>query len=133
MINECYLAVLKKTRKEHPEAEFIAVTRTSHSILAPSKKLLKDYKKAEKKLGNRWKVWHEVDYESRYKKEILNNQDALAKIKEIAMTAKKKDVYLVCYEKEPPCHRFILLEMIKCSFLGDSKKSKSGLKHFNLT
>jgi hypothetical protein len=25
----------------------------------------------------------------------------------------KKDIYLVCYERDPPCHRFILLAVIK--------------------
>lgn len=123
MIKECYFAQLKKLRKEHPETDFIAVTRTSHNVLAPSKKLLQDYKLAEKKLGDRWKAWHEVNYESRYKEEIFSNQDAFDKIKKIAETAKKKDVYLVCYEKEPPCHRFILLEMIKSSFFGNVKNS----------
>jgi|GEM_PF-7118041 len=86
MIKETYLVILKKMRKEHPEADFVAVTRTAHIILAPSQKLLQDYKQAEKKLGDRWKVW----YELRYKKEVLNNQDTLGKIKEIAGIAKRK-------------------------------------------
>lgn len=53
MIKQCCLAQLKKLRKEHPEADFIAVTRTSRSILVHSKKLLQDYKQSEKKSGDR--------------------------------------------------------------------------------
>jgi len=74
------------------------------SILGPSKELLKDYK--ENRID--WK-----EYEKRFREEILNNPKAIEKLKEIKELSKKNDVYLVCYEKNPPCHRFILLDILK--------------------
>jgi len=37
---------------------------------------------------------------------------AVAKLKEIEKLAEEKDVRLICYEKNPPCHRFILVDLI---------------------
>ena len=37
----------------------------------------------------------------------------IEKLKEIAKISKHKNVRLMCYEKEFPCHRFILIEIIK--------------------
>ena len=48
MLKETYLAKLVEMRQRRPDAEFIVITRTAHSILSPSEKLLSDYKRAEK-------------------------------------------------------------------------------------
>ena len=112
MLKETYLSKLAITRQRHPDAEFVAVTRTAHSVLAPSEKLLADYKKAEERLGDRWKAWNLTNYEARYRKEISDNPEALKEIKRIKKSSYEKDIYLICYEKEPPCHRFILLDII---------------------
>jgi len=55
-----------------------------------------------------------VEYERRFRKEILNNPKAVAKLKEIKKLAREKDVRLIFYEKNPQyCHRRLLIEMIK--------------------
>lgn len=100
-------------RRTYPDAEFVAVTRTGRSILAPSKRPLDDYKMAEERLGDRWEAWDSSNYEVRYRAEIKNNPDAQKEIERISSLSEKRDVYVVCYEKKPPCHRFILLDIIK--------------------
>ena len=113
MLKQTYLTKLAVTREKYPDAKFVVVTRTARSILAPSVKLLSDYKEAERRLGDRWKAWNLTDYEARYREEIKNSPDALKEIKRIKAISDKKDVYLVCYERNPPCHRFILLDVIE--------------------
>ena len=83
MLKETYLAKLAITRQKYPDAESVVVTRTARSILAPSDRLLSDYKKAEKRLGDRWKAWDLTNYEARYRKEIKNNPKALKEIERI--------------------------------------------------
>ena len=73
------------------------------SILGPSKRLLEDYKKNNLS-------W--AEYTTRYVAEIMASPRALKQIDDIIELSKTKDVRLICYEKNPPCHRFILLDMI---------------------
>ena len=98
MLKETYLANLATIPIE---AERVRVARPS--ILAPSKTLLADWK--AKKIA-----WPE--YERRYKRQILSDTEALTYMRAIKELATKVDVYLYCYEKKPPCHRFILIELI---------------------
>lgn len=100
-LKESYLAKWKDIPKD---AKKIAVTRTAKSILAPSVALLEDWKSG--KIS-----WSEV--ETRYRKEILDSPSAVRYMKEIKYMSATEDVYLVCYEKRPPCHRFILTSLIK--------------------
>ena len=88
--------------------------------LAPSEELLNDYHESLKKYGSknykknlegRKKAFEEVNYKKRFYKE-MKEPKANEKMKEIKEMAKEKDVYLVCYEKEYPCHRFLLMDMI---------------------
>ncbi|MFH1322680.1 MAG: hypothetical protein ABIH80_02450 [Methanobacteriota archaeon] len=44
MLKETYLARMKQTARENPDAAFIVVTRSAGHVLSPSWKLLKDYK-----------------------------------------------------------------------------------------
>ncbi|GAH81305.1 unnamed protein product, partial [marine sediment metagenome] len=74
------------------------------SILSPSKELLDDYK-------NERIDWD--GYEKRFRKEILNNPKAMSELSILKTISKFKDVYLICYEKNYPCHRFILMDIIK--------------------
>lgn len=98
MLKESYIANWKNLPHD---AIKIRVARPS--ILAPSKNLLWLYKH-----GNiNWK-----EYESCFRREILANPEAYNKLREIAKLSEEKDVYLICYEKKYPCHRFILLEMV---------------------
>lgn len=99
LLRESYIANWKKLPED---AVRIRVARPS--ILAPSKVLLKDYK-------NGLIDWNE--YTRRFLLEILSNPEAIAKLKEIKALAQEKDVYLICYEKHPPCHRFILMKLIE--------------------
>ena len=89
--------------KDYPKDE-VKVRVARPSVLAPSLKLLKDWK--EGKID-----WDE--YDQRFRKEILSNPKAVAKLIEIEKLAKEKDIRLICYEKNPPCHRFILMDLIK--------------------
>ena len=89
--------------KDYPNDE-VKVRVARPSVLGPSLKLLKDWK--EGKI-----VWEE--YTRRFRKEILSNPKAVAKLIEIKKLAKEKDIRLICYEKNPPCHRFILMDLIK--------------------
>jgi len=61
-------------------------------------------------------------YERCFQKEILSNPKALAKLKEIKKLAKEKDVRLICYEKNPPCHRFILIDLINSLYFSQNKR-----------
>ena len=88
--------------KNYPEDE-VKVRVARPSVLGPSLELLKDWK--EGKID-----WEE--YTRRFRKEILSNPKALAKLREIKKLAKEKDVRLICYEKNPPCHRFVLMDLI---------------------
>ena len=73
------------------------------SVLSASKELLYDYKKGRI-------TWQE--FEVRFRKEILSNPAAIAELKRLKELSSKKDVYLICYEKNYPCHRFILIDLI---------------------
>jgi len=110
MLKESYLANMKNLPEE---AVKIRVSRPS--VLGPSKGLLLDYKQGKV-------IWQE--FERRFRKEILNKPSAMTRLGYISALADKKDVYLICYEKEYPCHRFILIDIIQ--ELNDiTKKSKS--------
>lgn len=83
----------------------VVITRTAHSPLSPSYLLLKD-----------WKVgiieWDE--YEKRYTAEISGSENAEFALNEIInLILNGNTVWLVCYEKNPPCHRFILQDIIR--------------------
>lgn len=103
---ECYLAILKRYKKTFPEAYFEVITRTSKSVLSPSKELLYRAKYIEK-----------MDfgmYRALFLKEILNNPKALKRIEELREIAKEKLVFLICYEKDSSkCHRSIVKDIIE--------------------
>lgn len=93
------------------------------SILASSGSLFQEFIRRrgelEKKYGKGSVRAHnqalkDINWESKFRQEILNNPEAIKKLKEIKELAKKKDVYIWCWEKRPKvCHRFVLLELIK--------------------
>jgi len=104
MLKETYLAILKRTKERDLMGEFIVVTATAHHILAPSWDLINGIKN-----GNiDWDI-----YKRKYIQQIQTNPLAMRELHRIKQLAKTKNVYLVCYEKTPPCHRFILMEMIE--------------------
>lgn len=99
MLKESYLANMKNLPKD---AIKLIVTRSKNHPLSPSKELLFDYKIGEI-------TW--AQYEERFRKE-MDTDEARFYMAEIKLLAKDQDVYLICFEKRFPCHRFILLDMI---------------------
>jgi uncharacterized protein YeaO (DUF488 family) len=89
-----------------PNALKIVVTATAKSPLAPSWGLIKAWNARPRSLN-----WQE--YQKRYRKEISENHEALKLLQKIKTISQHKDVYLICYEKQFPCHRFILLDMLQ--------------------
>lgn len=73
-------------------------------VLAPSQKLLQDWR------GHRI-TWEE--YAARFRKEILGSAEAVAALRHVVELAEARDVWLICWEKAPPCHRFVLLDLAR--------------------
>lgn len=96
---ESYIANIRNLPKD---AIKIIVTRSKNHPLSPSSELLWDYKMGEI-------TW--AQYEERFRKE-MDNDMARKVMREIKLLAKDREVYLLCFEKRYPCHRFILLDMI---------------------
>ena len=101
MIKESYLANLKNLPKD---AVKMVVTRTARSPLSPSWGLLRGYKSGEIS-------W--TDFEASFRREIEERPEAQRMLDEIRRLGQHCNVYLICYEKNPPCHRFILLDILK--------------------
>ena len=99
MLKESYISNWKNL----PE-DAIKIRVARPSILGPSEKLLWDYKNG--KIN-----WQE--YKIQFRLEIISNPEAMKELDRISALSKTKDVYLICYEKEYPCHRFILIDIIK--------------------
>lgn len=99
MLKESYLAKMRRLPKDIVK---IVVTRAVGHVLSPSNALLWDYKN-----GNI--TWEE--YERRFYQE-MDNEIAKKAMREIKLLAKDRDVFLICYEKQYPCHRFLLIDMI---------------------
>ena len=73
-----------------------------HPELSPSKKLLADWKKG--KID-----WEQ--YEVRFRREMEAGKGKMM-IDNLAWESQYETIRLLCYEKEPPCHRFILIDLI---------------------
>ena len=74
------------------------------SPLAPSQKLLDDWNQDRI-------VWKE--YVERYFQELRENDAVHSLIQHIADLAAREDVWLVCMEKQYPCHRFLVKQVIE--------------------
>ncbi|MCL5069192.1 MAG: DUF488 family protein [Thaumarchaeota archaeon] len=72
--------------------------------LAPSAQLLKSYKDGRVS----WPTF--VGF---FKNELQDNQNARETIEYLKVRARNSSVTLLCYEREGPCHRFVLKEMIE--------------------
>ena len=85
--------------------------------LAPSEQLLNDFKEKSKEFGkdsieNHNKSFKSIDYEKRFRKEILNNTKALKKMESVSKDSINRDIYFVCFEGLlKACHRRILLRI----------------------
>lgn len=98
-LREGYIAKWKK----YPTDEIkIRVARPSH--LGPSEDLLK----AIKNDVISW-VEYEIDFRREMEKPFAQNEIAIIR----EMLNAGINVRLLCYEKNPPCHRFILIDIIE--------------------
>ena len=58
-----------------------------------------------------------VNYEKRFKEQILSNPNAIKKLSQISKESRNKNIYLVCYEgPTKACHRRILLRICEEQF-----------------
>jgi len=103
MLKETYLARMKQTAKENPDAAFMVVTRSAGHVLSPSWKLLNDYK--DERID-----W--AQYTERFRRE-MDCDICRKEMKRIWDLSQTMDVFLVCYEKSGEnCHRHILMELM---------------------
>jgi len=89
--------------KNYPKDE-IKVRVARPSILAPSKELFNDMKEGLISLDS---------FREKFTKQIRENPEAMKALRHYAVISKTQDVRLICYEKNPPCHRFMLMDMIR--------------------
>lgn len=119
MLKETYLAIKKRMEQDHPAAKFVVVTRTAHSVLAPPKDLLADVMRLKEQYleqgfdidAAKDRAWVMSEYEDRFREHLLGHPTALQFLHSLLNEAQQRDIFLVCYEKVFPCHRFILLDM----------------------
>ncbi len=116
-LNETYLGNVKNVKKANPDAVLIDVTRRAGSVLSPSWDMLNEYK--ARKI-----TWD--GYISRFIKE-MDNPVSRAEMLRIGELARTKDVFLVCFERVGPCHRFLLVDMIVSLLLEESCKQLNRL------
>jgi uncharacterized protein YeaO (DUF488 family) len=125
MLKEASISDLHK--KGIPKDKRVLVNRgRGNDELAPSDTLFRDFtekkNRLEKELGKGSAEAHnraflDCDYERRFREQVTQNPEALAKLKGLAGRSRKEDVYLVCYEgPAKACHRRILLRMAEESF-----------------
>jgi len=120
MLHECCVADLKFLKNLHKDDTFMFVDRSHNSVLAPSKALLAEYKKWEKYFSSSYdkqtardRAWNLVKYEMRYRHEMVSSSEAMSKIRDIARRVLDgENIWLICWEKNRPCHRFILMDII---------------------
>jgi uncharacterized protein YeaO (DUF488 family) len=98
MIYESYIAKIRRI----PRRERFLVNRNrGHNELSPSQSLLTEYKFGEMS-------WDE--FRSRFLSELT--ADSWQTLRSLVERSRKEDVCLICYERDFPCHRFILLELL---------------------
>lgn len=78
--------------------------RQRTSLLAPSRKLLEDWN--EDRI--RWK-----EYVERYFQQLYHDQRAMSLVEEVISLSVERDVWLVGLEKDYPCHRFLLKQIVE--------------------
>ena len=71
---------------------------------APSRKLLEDWN--EDRIT--WK-----EYVERYFQQLYHDQEAMNLLEEVIFLSMERDVWLVGLEKDYPCHRFLLKQIVE--------------------
>lgn len=113
MIRATYSRNICRVEEFNPDSIIVAVSSRIPrfdfdiyaKVLAPSSKLMADW------IGQ--KITFE-EFTRRYKAEMDNckSKEVMQALKEVS---EKTDVILVCSSKKLPCHRLLLLEMVKGS------------------
>jgi len=98
MILEGYIAKWNSYPKDE-----IKIRVARPSIFSPSRNLLFRFK-------NGTFSWEE--YEKEFREEIYGDFETIKQLQKIKKLSETQDVRLICYEKNPPCHRFILMDII---------------------
>ena len=125
MLREAGLSEVTRGKIPKEQCVFVARRRGNDEI-APSEDLYRDFdrikKGIEKKLGKGSEEAHnraylECDYEKRFRQQILEDPEALEKLRTLSKRSSKEDLYLVCYEgPKKACHRRILLRIAQERF-----------------
>lgn len=128
MIKETYLAVKEKVVRRGDTVLDISRFRKKKqniSPLAPSFELLSDWNQDRI-------VWK--DYVERYYGELKEKREAGLLIEEIAGLAARQDVWLVCLERDYPCHRFLVKEVVEKILVarGELERSEDYSEHYRL-
>lgn len=116
MLKESFVAKLKTLPNDA-----IKIAVGYPSMFSPSEELLSAFnelkwklmKKGKSEQVARKKAWDQTNFEKQYRNMIVSNPEVLQKLREIKKVSEKKDVYLYCYCGKKPCHRFILLDIVK--------------------
>jgi len=107
VIKETHLSVRKRTIPKGDlffDISGFGKGRRSISPLAPSRALLEDWNNDR----IRWK-----EYVEKYFLQLYHDQRADSLLKEIISLSMERDVWLVGLEKNYPCHRFLLKQIIE--------------------
>lgn len=125
MLIETGLSNLKKNNISKNDCVFVA-RKKGNDELASSEELLNDFMKEKQTIENKFgkgsaeahnTAFLSCDYENRFKKQILNDGNALKKLEAIVKRSKNEDIYLICYEgPTKACHRRILLRIAEAIF-----------------
>lgn len=102
-LKETHMKNVENVKKANPGAEFVNVTRSMGSVLAPSWDTLRLYKEGVI-------TWDK--YIEKFVRE-MSNPRSMKEMLRIGELAKSKDVFLVCFERVGNCHRFLLVDMIR--------------------
>jgi hypothetical protein len=102
MIKETHVAIKEKIV---PQGDVVVdISGFTESPFVPSQDLLSDWNQDRI-------VWK--DYVERYYQELKDNREVARLIQEIADLAAREDVWLVSMEREYPCHRFLVKQIIE--------------------
>ena len=95
--------------------------------LSPDPQLFRDFKEAERRLGDHDAAFAEVGYERRFQL----GSSALSELARLARLAQDRDVFLVCQcTVGQRCHRELLLMCARHAFAADAEAPRNGYPEF---
>src|SRR3989339_2272812 len=120
MLKEIGLTASRRLTVPQGQRVYVARNRGNNEI-APSPELLKEFKSKSAVYGDTAeghnKAFKEIRYESRFRKQILSNPEAMKKLERLSKESRNRDIYLICYEgPTKACHRRILLRIAEECF-----------------